>query len=125
MHPERRGFTLIELLVVIAIITLLVGLLLPTLSGVREAGRSAVCLTNLRQCATLCMQYADEYRGRFPDFQDLITSFLSGSSWPGGGVPPRDEGGRVKEEPERVSGSSLTLHPSSLAVESFVHAGGG
>jgi prepilin-type N-terminal cleavage/methylation domain-containing protein len=66
MNGGRRGFTLIELLVVIAIIALLVGLLLPALTGARESGRSAVCLSNLRQSGLCCRQYADESKGRSP-----------------------------------------------------------
>src|SRR6185295_771076 len=62
----RRGFTLIELLVVIAVIALLISLLLPALSGAREAGRSALCLSNLRQNGIACRQYADENKGRSP-----------------------------------------------------------
>lgn len=62
----RRAFTLIELLVVIAVISLLVGLLLPTLTSARESGRSALCLSNLRQDAITCRIYADENKGRGP-----------------------------------------------------------
>jgi prepilin-type N-terminal cleavage/methylation domain-containing protein len=63
---RRRAFTLIELLVVIAIIAVLIGLLVPTISKAREAGRAVTCLSNLRSCATLIQMYADEHKGLSP-----------------------------------------------------------
>ena len=62
----RRAFTLIELLVVIAIIALLIGILLPALGQAREAGRSIVCASQMRQLGTAANMYADDNRDRFP-----------------------------------------------------------
>ncbi len=59
---ERRGaFTLIEVLVVIAVIAALAGILLPALGSAREAGRAALCLSNLREAFRACRMYADEH----------------------------------------------------------------
>lgn len=63
---SRRGFTLIELLVVIAVVALLIAILLPALSGAREAARSTVCLSNLRQMFIITRTYADQHRGLGP-----------------------------------------------------------
>ena len=54
------GFTLIELLVVIAIIAVLMGILMPALSRVREQGKRATCLSNLKQLTVAWIMYADD-----------------------------------------------------------------
>lgn len=56
----ENGFTLIELLVVIAIISLLMGILMPALSRVRDMGKRVGCMNNMRQVGIAYQMYANE-----------------------------------------------------------------
>jgi prepilin-type N-terminal cleavage/methylation domain-containing protein/prepilin-type processing-associated H-X9-DG protein len=62
----RRGFTLVELLCVIGVVAILLGLLLPTIAGAREAANRTKCQSNLHQLALAFLMYANENDGRFP-----------------------------------------------------------
>ena len=64
MRPH--GFTLIELLVVIALVAVLVGILLPALSGARDQARRAACAANLRQVGTAIYLYAHDHDDIIP-----------------------------------------------------------
>jgi type II secretory pathway pseudopilin PulG len=61
--------------VVVAIIAVLIAILLPALSHAREAGRTTVCLSNLRGIGTICRQYADDFKGRSPALGVPYASF--------------------------------------------------
>ncbi len=61
----RRAFTLVELLVVISVIAVLMGILLPALSGARKSARSLVCLANVKRLALAGVMYA-QTNGAFP-----------------------------------------------------------
>lgn len=58
---SKPGFTLIELLVVISIIALLLSILLPALSKVKELARQTVCGSNFKQVGIVYHLYANDY----------------------------------------------------------------
>ena len=57
-HPRCAGFTLLELLVVIGIIGILSGVMLTTFGGASESAKAAKCMTNMRNLAVACYNYA-------------------------------------------------------------------
>jgi prepilin-type N-terminal cleavage/methylation domain-containing protein/prepilin-type processing-associated H-X9-DG protein len=63
---RRRGFTLIELLVVIAIIAILMGILMPALTAVREQARRQSCASRIRQQLMASTMYANDNDGKLP-----------------------------------------------------------
>ncbi len=75
-NKNKSGFTLIELLVVITIIALLLAILLPSLTKVRELGRRVICKTNLRQIAIAWHAYLNDYDGKF--YQDPSAEIIYG-----------------------------------------------
>jgi len=60
---KRRGFTLIELLVVIAIIALLMSILMPALSRVKNQARKVACQGILKQWGLYWKMYCDDNNG--------------------------------------------------------------
>lgn len=62
---QRRGFTLIELIVVIGILALLIGMLVPYLSGARRQAKTNVCLSQLKGIGSSLAVYLTENQDQF------------------------------------------------------------
>lgn len=65
--PRHKAFTLIELLVVIPIIALLITILLPQMTRVKESARRIQCASNLHQFHVGVINHTVDYKGLYPD----------------------------------------------------------
>jgi prepilin-type processing-associated H-X9-DG protein len=80
----NRCFSLIELLVVISIITILMGILLPTLNTAREFARGLYCSNSLRQLMVANMMYSSDNSDTWPgrgdnsatDFENTLKTWV-------------------------------------------------
>jgi prepilin-type N-terminal cleavage/methylation domain-containing protein/prepilin-type processing-associated H-X9-DG protein len=77
----RRGFTLVELLVVIAIIALLMGILMPALSRVRQLAFRLTCGTNLSGIGKAMLVYANDYEDELPRAGGRNTAWGATTNW--------------------------------------------
>jgi len=76
---QKRGFTLVELLVVIAIIGLLVSILAPSLMGILNLAKAAVCSSRLEAIGKGAVSYASNNNQSLPYRADAsYTVFYAG-----------------------------------------------
>jgi competence protein ComGC len=79
---KRRAFSLVELIVVMGVAVLLMGLLMPAMSQVRENAHKIVCSSNQRQLGQALFAYAGMYKEKLP--------YASALHMPGGEEPRPD-----------------------------------
>jgi len=77
----RRAFTLVELVVCLGVVTMLCGILLPSLRATRESSNRLVCASNLRQIGVAMSAYSDANNERLPDTAAI--DLASGTVTPG------------------------------------------
>jgi len=71
----RRGFTLIEAILTVALISVLLFMLAPSLSRVRESARTTANLSNLRQHVAIVSAYATDYSGLVPQLAEPTATY--------------------------------------------------
>lgn len=87
LRHHSSAFTLIELLAVVSIVLILLSLLFPAISKMRESGHSSACVSNLRQIGAAFQMYASDNNGLFPapryraQEEDVARKNPSGKNW--------------------------------------------
>ncbi len=81
--PSLKGFTLIELLIVIAITAIVAALVTAASFKVMDMGKSAKCLSNLRQIGAAMHNYMSDNQGYAPPHQQeaFFDNSSGKSSW--------------------------------------------
>jgi prepilin-type N-terminal cleavage/methylation domain-containing protein/prepilin-type processing-associated H-X9-DG protein len=101
LRAARRGaFTLVELLVVMVIISILIGMVFPMVTGMKEKANVAVCTGNLKQLYNGLMAFAAENEGRCP-----MNEREGGSTFFG-----------VPNKPNWIAGAALTGSNGVLSI---------
>jgi prepilin-type N-terminal cleavage/methylation domain-containing protein/prepilin-type processing-associated H-X9-DG protein len=101
------GFTILELLVVLALVSVLIGIMVPVLSGMREAGQKADTIARLRNIYPMFLAYANDRNGFLPPGHSTARDPVTGKTY-GTWMFSLNNGGYVSEPPlPNVADSTL------------------
>lgn len=112
---RQAGFTLVELLVVISIISVLSGLILVNVVGLRERGADTRRKNDLRQLKTALRLYYNDYQ-QYPAGSGTIT---------GCGVSPTFSACGTQFSAQRAAGAEAVVYMSQLPPEYLYYSAGG
>ena len=100
----KNGFTLVELLVVISIIALLMGIMLPSFSRIREQAKIVAVNSELRQIAIGLELYMTDNSGKHPPCRQDCSR-----GWSDHQLPPELVKGGYLTAPAEGSGMSASI----------------
>jgi len=114
------GFTLIELLVVIAIIAVLMAILMPALNRVREQGKRAACLSNVKQMALAWIMYADDNDGKIVNGNTSTGGYNKDGTcwvyWPGRSASDDRDPASIEQQIQGIERGLLFQYCPSLKL---------
>jgi hypothetical protein len=115
----RRAFTLMDILVSIAVISILIAMLLPAISKVRESTRKIICGSNMRQIGMGVSVFTQDHNERLPDSVFLPIPRQNTSSLPS---PERMDTLRLSKQEFRLPDSKLWDGLGKLYGQEYVTA---
>jgi len=133
----RRGFSLVDILVSIAVMAVLIGILLPSLSRVRESARRVICQSNMKQIGLGITMYAEDHDSLIPatvygnteNYEQLPTEMMQlhlghdvADNWDGLGWLTQD--GHITAEGVFYCPSHKGFHAQSEYDEEWRNLGG-
>ncbi len=102
------GFSLMELLVVVSILSILISLLLPSLSRMRDEGRTTKCLNNQHQLNVALNVWANDHSGTLPGAMD------------GGAIPTKNWASAIETAGPKIAETSLLVTNNYTTRETFI-----